>query len=247
MKLHVLGSSSKGNGYIMQADTGEALILEAGIPLKKIKAKLNYDISKVSGVLISHEDSDHSKYIMEYVSAGFQIYSAKETLEYLKIFDYHNCKPVDQNIMWKAGRFKFKPFSTYHDAVNPFGYLIFHGECGLTLFLTDTCFSRYLFPKLNNILIECNYDDAIIDERLKSGTIHPALYDRIKSSHMSFDTCKKLLKANDLSLTQKIILIHLSDGNSDENLFVKQIKKLTGKAVYAASEGLTVEINAVPF
>jgi phosphoribosyl 1,2-cyclic phosphodiesterase len=45
---------------------------------------------------------------------------------------------------------------------------------------------------------------------------------------------KEFLKANDLSKVQQIVLIHLSDGNSDEALFKTEIQKLTGKPVYVA-------------
>ena len=39
MKLTVLGSSSSGNGYIIQSDD-EALVIEAGVSLNKLKRAL---------------------------------------------------------------------------------------------------------------------------------------------------------------------------------------------------------------
>lgn len=39
MELTVLGSSSEGNAYVLQ-NAGEALLLEAGIPFKKVLAAL---------------------------------------------------------------------------------------------------------------------------------------------------------------------------------------------------------------
>lgn len=54
MKLTCLGSSSAGNCYLLQADNGEALILDCGISIKEIKKGLNWDIRGIKGVIISH-------------------------------------------------------------------------------------------------------------------------------------------------------------------------------------------------
>ena len=54
MYLTCLGSSSNGNCYILQNED-EALILEAGMPFKEVKKALDFNISKVRGVCISHE------------------------------------------------------------------------------------------------------------------------------------------------------------------------------------------------
>jgi hypothetical protein len=54
MELIVLSSSSTGNGYILKSSSGESLILEAGVRLKEIKQILNFDLSGVVGVCISH-------------------------------------------------------------------------------------------------------------------------------------------------------------------------------------------------
>ena len=62
MKLVVLGSSSSGNCYVLDAGN-EALILEAGIRLNEVKKVLGFNIRKVVGCLITHQHGDHAKYI----------------------------------------------------------------------------------------------------------------------------------------------------------------------------------------
>lgn len=52
-KLKVLGTGSSGNCYLLECD-GKTLILDAGISVKDIKIGLNFNISGVSGVFISH-------------------------------------------------------------------------------------------------------------------------------------------------------------------------------------------------
>jgi len=55
MKIKVLGSSSRGNCYLLQANNGETLIIEAGISLKDIKKGLDFNLKGVVGCLITHE------------------------------------------------------------------------------------------------------------------------------------------------------------------------------------------------
>lgn len=54
MKLKCIASGSSGNCYTLTADDGEALILDCGIPLMKIKEGLNWNIGGIAGVIITH-------------------------------------------------------------------------------------------------------------------------------------------------------------------------------------------------
>jgi len=54
MRLEVLGSSSSGNCYLLESKTG-ILILECGVPLIKVKRTIEFDLTKIRGVLLSHE------------------------------------------------------------------------------------------------------------------------------------------------------------------------------------------------
>lgn len=53
MNIRVLGSNSRGNCYIISNLT-EAIIIECGIHFSEVKEALDYNISKVAGVCISH-------------------------------------------------------------------------------------------------------------------------------------------------------------------------------------------------
>ena len=86
MKLVVLGSSSSGNCYVLDAGN-EALILEAGIRLNEVKKVLGFNIRKVVGCLITHQHGDHAKYIKGMIDMGFptlalpEVWTAKETAD----------------------------------------------------------------------------------------------------------------------------------------------------------------------
>lgn len=52
-KLKVLGSSSAGNGYILQT-CSEKIVIEAGVSDKLILANIDYNLKGVVGVLVTH-------------------------------------------------------------------------------------------------------------------------------------------------------------------------------------------------
>ena len=55
MKLHCLNTGSEASGYILQASNGDSLILESGVRAIEMKKALNFDISKIQGLLLSHQ------------------------------------------------------------------------------------------------------------------------------------------------------------------------------------------------
>lgn len=53
MRIKCLGSGSSGNCYLLECEN-EVLILDCGIGIKDIKKALNFDLRRVSGVLVTH-------------------------------------------------------------------------------------------------------------------------------------------------------------------------------------------------
>ncbi len=242
MKLKVIGSSSAGNGYVLE-NNNEALLIEAGVPLKKVKVAMDFEIHKVRGALVSHGHLDHSGRISEYANAGIPVYSHSATFK----GDNHLYIAVDSlrkggSLM--IGGFKVIPFEVVHD-MPCLGFYINHEDIGNMVFITDTHYSPYTFKNLNHVLIECNYDDKILDDNIKRGKLHPVVADRVYGSHISLQTCKEFLTANDLSKVKNIVLLHLSDGNSNTKRFISEVQSLTGKPVWIADKGLELELVGI--
>jgi len=244
MKLKVIGSGSKGNAYLLENEQ-EALLIECGVHIMEIKKAVDFNVGKISGCLVTHEHGDHAKSIDEVMKAGINTYATKGTFSKSKI---SICglrkKEIPQKGQFRVGNFNVISFPTIHDVAEPCGFLINHNDCGTVLFLTDTVYSGFTFKGLNNIIIEANYDQEIIDEKLGDKKF---LRDRIYNSHMSLDTCMEFLKANDLTAVNNIVLIHLSDSNSHEINFAKKVSSLTGKDVRAAQNGMSINFNKTPF
>jgi phosphoribosyl 1,2-cyclic phosphodiesterase len=241
MKLKILGSSSKGNSYIL--DNGkEVLVIEAGVRFSEVKKALDFKIDNIVGCFVSHEHSDHAGYANEFMKYVIDVYCSRGTQ--VKMNPYHRLRTTYAGRMLYIGDFKVLPFDVEHDAAEPQGFIINHPETGNILFLTDSYYSQYKFKNLNQIILEVNYDEDILNQRTN---LHQSIKNRITTSHLSLQTAKELLLANDLSQVNNIVLIHLSDGNSNADYFKSEIEKLTGKTVTIADTGIEIEINKTPF
>ena len=178
---------------------------------------------------ISH--GDHSKAAKDLMGAGVDVYCSAGTAEALGL-ESHRLNIIKARQQFTLGDWTVLPFGVEHDAAEPLGFLL-AADGEKLLYATDTFYIRYRFPGLTHILLEVNFAQDILDANVESG-LSPAHRRRVMRSHMSLETAKDFLRANDLSKVREIWLCHLSDGNSDEERFKREIQSTTGKPVYVA-------------
>ena len=227
-----LASGSSGNSYAI--DDGESvLLLEAGIPAKKILSEYLDLLPRVAGCLISHEHQDHAKGAAGLASKGIDLYATTGTFEAIKGID----RPYRKHVVRVGEQFRLAswtvlPFEAEHDCNEPCGYLIYsHVAQEKLLFATDTFYIPNTFKALNYIMVECNYSLPILNESIRSGLIPEQLKGRLLRSHFSLEHVKEFLAANDMNTVRRIYLIHLSGNNSNPAEFKKAIQRQTGKMV----------------
>jgi ribonuclease BN (tRNA processing enzyme) len=97
---------------------------------------------------------------------------------------------------------------------------------------------------LNNLIIECNYSEEILDNKLNNKEF---LRDRIIGSHLSLETLLEMLAKNDLSKVNNIVLIHLSDSNSNAVQFKNIVRKATNCNVTVAEANQEIPFDKYPF
>lgn len=226
MEIKVLASGSSGNAYFV-SDGATPLLLEAGIPFRLIKRGLNFQTSHIAGCLITHEHQDHARAAPDLMKAGIDCYMSRGTAEALNLSG-HRLHIIQALNQFSIGTWVIKPFSARHDAAEPLCFLMANQSAERLLFATDTAYIAYRFEELTHLMIEANYAAAL----LKDNTGSSELRRSILQDHMSLETLIRMLRANDLTKVEEIHLLHLSNNNSDAQMFKRRVQEITGKPVY---------------
>ncbi|WP_212506405.1 MBL fold metallo-hydrolase [Caproicibacterium amylolyticum] len=229
MKIHCLASGSAGNSYAV--DDGESvLLLEAGVPARRIASRYLKLLPRVVGCLITHEHGDHASGAADLSGRGIDLYMTAGTQAALGEFKcpyrIHNVRAQEQ---FSVGTWNVLPFDTEHDAAEPVGFLIVstvtHEKL---LFATDTYYIKYRFSGVNIFMAECNYSLPILKENIEAGFVAASQKNRLLHSHFSLEHVIEFLQQTDLSAAQKIYLLHASDRNSNVKLFKQEVQRATG-------------------
>lgn len=251
MTLHILGSSSHGNCYLLESGSG-TLVIEAGVRFSEAKKALDFQIGNIVGALVSHKHDDHARYISEITAHGILVMASHETLAAKRMVGAPFTKEIEPMKGIKAADFKIMPIPLSHTdrdgtPCECLGFVIDHPESGRILFATDTMKLSTSVPRLNHVMIEANYSDEVLESRIEAGLIPYYMRKRLMFSHMAVETTRKTLLENDLSGVNEIVLIHLSDGNSDAKGFSEYIRSATGKPTYIAEPGMELDFSILPY
>jgi len=245
MRLTVLGSSSRGNGYLLTSGSGETLVLEAGVPLSAVLRKVPY--GSIAGVVVSHQHGDHAGRVNEYLSRRITVWMSGETARSLKFADGSLPLLFEEERQFRVGTFEVLPFRLYHD-VPCFGFLVRHPDMeGNLLFCTDTSRIPYTFDNVQTLMVEADYDPVLLKRNVENGRVNGKLARRIRETHFSIDKCVSFCRSRDLRNLRRIILVHLSERNSSADVFHDAMVVATGVPVYIATAGLEIEVGNNPF
>lgn len=242
MTLKVVGTGSKGNCYLLEAETtGEILMIECGLYSKDILKAIRFETSRVVGCLVSHSHADHAGSMA--VLADLYSINIITSTECAKQWNLQEGSflPIDSNPEIKVGTFKVISFDLVHD-VPCKGFMIYHDECGSIAFITDTRYCPVKFNCINHLIIEANYCEK------KITGINEWLRNRIVKSHMSIQNCLDFIDLNDKKLLYNVIFTHLSDSNSDELEFLSMANdRFPDQKFYAADKNFELTLLNNPF
>lgn len=228
MDIKIIASGSSGNAYLI-GDGKTRLLLDAGIPFKRIQIGCGFRTSSIDGCLVTHRHGDHAAAIPKLLQRGITVYSNADVAGL-----YPGVQSVEARREFRIGTLRILPFEAEHD-VPCYGYQVTSEETGEKLvYITDSAYVRYTFTGLTHIMIEANYAQEIMIENVRDERVPLSLAARVMGTHMSIETLLDLLQANDMSKVRQIYLLHLSDGNSDAAAFRRQVQQETGAEVYIA-------------
>ncbi len=222
-----LYSGSSGNALFCQY--GETrLLIDAGKSGKTIEdalTSIGTDIRSISGVLITHEHSDHIS------GAGvlarkyhLPLYATRETWWAMK--DKIGKIPPDTVREIEAGKdfwlgdIGVVPFSIPHDAADPVGFRLYGGNLSISTATDLGVFSEDVYDHIAGstlVLLESNHDPDMLRANPK---YNAALKARILGDHghLSNEACSAALLRLIYTGTGSVILGHLSGENNTPTL-----------------------------
>lgn len=209
-------TGSKGNASVI-TDGNTFIQVDAGIQPDKVNREINYQLSKVEGVIASHGHGDHAAYIDRYLKLGIKVYANEDVWSKTPLSrPTRNAITIEAGKQFKIGTFIIVPFNVAHvnsdgsDCPN-LGFLIYSTVTKeKMIWATDASYIESRFPPVEYICIECNYVD-VEDYKSELEYMNGFVEKRRVRSHLSLNRCVEFLKQQDLSRIKEIRLLHLTE------------------------------------
>jgi len=238
LKIASIASGSNGNCYYLENDN-DAILVDAGISTKKIverMANLGLSMSKVRGVFISHEHTDHVLGV-NVLSRKYSVpvfMTQKTYSSYGKIIKDSLINFFSPGKQVKLGKIQVNTFLKSHDAAEPCSFLVSVEKRNVAVMTDIGLKCSNVIDHIKNadaIFLESNYDDHM----LQKGPYPAFLKARISSElgHLSNTQAGMIALEHASSRLKYIFLSHLSENNNTPELafntfnnFIKQRKDL---------------------
>lgn len=238
-----LASGSSGNAqYIGNKTTN--ILLDAGLSGKYIQAGLEgigVDPSKLDGIVITHEHSDHIKGIGVLMRRfGVPIYATEGTWkgmsEKIGKIDIEKVNIIEKDEIFSIKDIQIKAYPVSHDANDPVGYTFQNGTGKIGVITDLGHYTEEILDEIRScdlVMLEANHDV----EMLQMGSYPYYLKRRILSEvgHLSNEASGEI--ACDIVKNGKarnILLGHLSRENNFPDLAYETVKSIM------ESEGIKV-------
>ncbi|MCR5670210.1 MAG: MBL fold metallo-hydrolase [Butyrivibrio sp.] len=234
MRFTSIVSGSSGNCTYVGSDNTHILI-DAGTSKKKIEEGLNtlgLTLSDISAIFVTHEHVDHIAAIHTILKKyPIPVYGTAGTIEGIKRSD-KKCEMTDcEFITVRAdektivGDMTIDPMTISHDALDPCGYRVYHGNKKVGIATDLGCYDDYTVECLKGcdaLLVEANHDVRM----LQTGPYPYQLKTRIlgDKGHLSNDKSGELLCKLLHDGLQGIFLGHLSKENNLPELAFETVR-----------------------
>lgn len=250
LKVATLASGSSGNCTVV-SDGRVHILIDAGISTRRISQglkALDIELRHISGVLITHEHTDHVAALPVLCrQTAAPLYTAEETAcELCGRWDglVERFRVFEPGQRFAAGGLEVGTFPTSHDCARPVGYWVTDGTQKLVL-CTDTGVvtpqAREAVRGAHTLIGEFNYDP----EMLRKGPypLHLQVRIRGEQGHLSNEMGGQLAAWAGSQGARRVILAHLSQENNRPVLALEAAKKALGELGLREND---VELIAAP-
>lgn len=228
MICYSLFSGSSGNSiFIREGDS--AVLVDAGGSLRRVEKALlsiGEDLSRVKGVLVTHEHSDHVSALGQIaLKRPIPIYCLKESAKEIYLCTLMKgrdeeaaalakcIRTIEPGNLYGVGELDFEAFSTPHDSAASCGYLFGEKTLGVATDLGRvTPEVRRALTGCRSVILESNHDTDL----LFNGPYPPYLKERVASDrgHLNNADCAAFAAELVSAGCRDLMLFHLSKENN---------------------------------
>jgi phosphoribosyl 1,2-cyclic phosphodiesterase len=236
MRFASLGSGSRGNSLVVDAGDTK-LLLDCGFSARSMLvrlARLAILPEELSGILVTHEHSDHVAGIFRFsADFGIPVYMTHGTHAMASREENAGvgCRPIDGHAKFSIGGIEVTPFPVPHDAREPVQFVVSDGQCRLGVLTDCGTITPHVAAMLNGchaLVLECNHDPGLL-----AASDYPApLKRRIAGDfgHLSNAQAASLLRQIDTTALQHVVAAHLSEQNNRPHLAKEALARVLGCA-----------------
>ncbi|MBP2078642.1 MBL fold metallo-hydrolase [Oceanobacillus polygoni] len=245
LRFSVLASGSTGNAFYVETDQ-QRFLVDAGLSGKQMDqlfSKVHVDPAALSGILVTHEHSDHIKGLgIMARKYNLPIYANEKTWKAME--NSIGKLTTDQKFLFGMNEVKtfddldIESFGVSHDAAEPMFYTFRHGGKKVAL-VTDLGYVSERIKKTvedaDAYIFESNHDV----EMLRMGRYPWSVKRRIlgDSGHVSNEDCGLALADIISNRTKRIYLAHLSLDNN-----MKDLARMSVQSVLQ-ERGINIELH----
>ncbi|GLY08821.1 MBL fold metallo-hydrolase [Pseudobacillus badius] len=226
LRFSVLASGSTGNAFYVETQD-QAFLVDAGLSGKQMEAlfaEIDREIKNLTGILVTHEHSDHIKGLGVLARKyKLPIYANEKTWQAMDKLtgniDVEQKFTFDMETVQSFGNLDIESFGVSHDAAEPMFY-VFHHEGKKLALITDT---GYVSDRMKGIIkdadayvFESNHDVQM----LRVGRYPWNIKRRILGDFGHVSNEDAALAMSDVigDRTKRIYLAHLSQDNNMKDL-----------------------------
>ena len=226
MKFSVLASGSTGNSIYVENED-HAFIVDAGLTGKKMEAlfaQIDREVKQLSGILVTHEHSDHIKGV-GVLARKYNIPIFANAKTWQAMDSLIGNVPLEQRFEWQMdevksfGTMDIQSFGVSHDAADPMFYT-FHEDGRKLVVMTDPGYvsdrMKGLISAADAYVFESNPDVSM----LQMGPYPWKIKRRILSDvgHVSNEDAAVAMSEVVAEKETQIYLAHLSKDNNMKDL-----------------------------
>lgn len=232
LRVAALSSGSAGNCFYVGNDK-ESVLIDAGISTKRIIERmemLGLDVTKVKGIFITHEHTDHIKGTDVFARKfNVPVYATKGTIDGGGICSEEKfVNSFKSGEKFKIGGLGVESFSKSHKAADPVSYSVLGKNGKNVSIITDLGFAC---ENVNNaigesdfLFLESNHDI----EMLENGPYPYFLKKWIRSDigHLSNRQASLAVLEYSSKKLKNVVLSHLSEHNNSPEVALKTFNDL---------------------